>query len=351
MHPRLTRPARFAAAAALPFVFMAAQPVASGLSYEFVMKTTSRQTGNKEVVTMRGRGMYAGDEAKIEMLEASTSAGGQQAFGGKGTYFIVRNGGEEMLLVNPAEKSYMQWDMMKMMAGAGQMMNAVGGLVKMQMSDVKIDAEDMGAGPTLQGYPTRHIRMIQNYTMNASIMGRSSKTRSESTTDYYFAPTLRIANPFVSNSNSMAMMSQFSDMFNNPDYKSQMEKANAKLPKNGVPLRTVTTMVSTDEKGKAETMTSVMEMLNFKSGNIPASEFAIPAGYTRVEMPAMTGGATGGANGQNAGFNADSIAAAAKLGAKEGAKEGTKAEAKDAAKEAAAGAAKKLKGIFGGKKK
>ncbi len=350
MHPRFTRPARFAAAAALPLVFMAAQPVASGLSYDFVMKTTSRQTGNKESVTMRGRGMYAGDEAKIEMLEASTSAGGQQAYGGKGTYFIVRNGGAEMLLVNPAEKTYMQWDMMKMMAGMGQMMNAVGGLVKMQMSEVKVDAQDMGAGPVLQGYPTRHIRMIQNYTMSASVLGRTSKTRSESTTDYYFAPTLRIANPFVANSNSMAMMSQF-DMFNNSDYKSQMEKANAKLPKNGVPLRAVTTMVSTDEKGKAETVTSVMEMLNFKSGNIPASEFAIPAGYTKVEMPAMTAGASGGANGQNASFNADSIAAAAKLGAKEGAKEGARTEAKDAAKEAAAGAANKLKGVFGKKKK
>ena len=76
MHLSFRRTARFAAVATLPVVFMAAQPVVDGLSYEFVMKSTSKATGNKETVTMRGRGTYAGDEAKIEILEAGSSAGG-----------------------------------------------------------------------------------------------------------------------------------------------------------------------------------------------------------------------------------------------------------------------------------
>ncbi len=345
MRFRLSRAARLASAAALPLVFMAAQPVADGMSYEFVMKTTSKQTGGKETVTLRGRGVYAGDDAKIEMLEASSTAGGQAAFGGKGTYFIVRNGGQEMLLVNPKEKSYMQWDMAKMFAGMGQAMNAVGGMVKMEMSDIKVDAQDVGAGPTIQGYATRHVRMVQNYTMSTSILGRKSRNRSESTTDFYFAPTLRIANPFISNSQAMSMMSQL-DVFNNPDYTRQMNAANAKLPKTGVPLRTVTTVVSTDEKGKSETSTSIMEMINFKASNIPASEFAIPSGYTRIEMPSMAAGAAGSQNAGGSNFAVDSIGGAAK----EGAKEGAKKEAKDIGRDAAAGAASKLKGVFGGKK-
>src|SRR5687768_6488707 len=150
MHLGFRRTARFAAVATLPLVFMAAQPVVDGMSYEFVMKSTSKATGNKETVTMRGRGVYAGDNAKIELLEASSATGGTDAWGGKGTYFIVKDG-KDMLLVNPADKTYMKWDMMKMMAGLGTAMNAVGGLVKMQVSDVKIDAQDLGAGPSVQG--------------------------------------------------------------------------------------------------------------------------------------------------------------------------------------------------------
>lgn len=354
MRSILTRPARFAAVAALPFLVAAALPVTDGMSYEFVMKSQSKATGNKETVTLHGRGTYAGDDAKLEILDASANTGGEETFGGKGTYFIVKDGGKEMLLVDPTQKSYMKWDIANMFAGMSKVINAVGGLVKMQISDVKIDAQDLGAGESVQGYPTRHIRMVQNYTVSASMLGRSSKSRSETTTDYYFAPSLRIANPFVSNSQQMAMMSQF-DMFKNPDYQSQLAAANAKLPKTGVPLRTVTKTVTTDEKGKQETSITTMEMVNFKATSVPASVFAIPSDYKMIEMPAlnasMSANGSAGASGSNGGkgFTADSIAAAAKQGAKEGATEGAKDEAKNAAKDAAAGAAKKIKGIFGKK--
>jgi hypothetical protein len=350
MRYSVSRPARFIAAAAIPLVFAAALPVTDGMSYEFVMKSTSKQTGGKETVTLRGRGTYAGDDAKLEILDASAS-GGSDVFGGKGSYFIVRNGGQEMLLVDPSQKQYMKWDIATMFAGMSKVLNAVGGLVKMQISDIKIDAQDMGAGETVQGYPTRHIRMVQNYTVSASMFGKTSKNRSETTTDYYFAPSLRIANPFVTNSSQMAMLAQF-DMFKNPDYQNQLKAANDKLPKNGVPLKTVTTTVTTDEKGKSETSTAIMEMVNFKASNIPASTFAIPSDYKMIEMPKLDASmAQGNGQGDKASFNADSIAAAAKEGAKEGAKESAKEGAKDAVKDAASGATKKLKGIFGGKKK
>ena len=344
MRHLVRRPARFIAAAAAPFVFAAALPVTDGMSYEFVVKSTSKQTGNKETVTMRGRGVYAGDDAKLEILDA-TAAGGTEVFGSKGSYFIVKNGGQEMLLVDPSQKQYMKWDIANMFAAMGKMMNAVGGLVKMQISDIKIDAQDLGAGESLQGYPTRHIRMVQSYTVSASMFGKKSTSRSEMTTDYYFAPSLKIANPFVSNSQQMAMLAQF-DMFRNPDYQSQYAAAKAKLPKNGVPLKTVTTTVTTDEKGKAETSTTITEIANFKASNIPASEFAIPSDYKKIEMPDLSASTAangdGSAESKSAGFTADSLGAAAK----EGAREGAKAEARDAGKDAATGAAKKLKGIF-----
>jgi hypothetical protein len=342
MHNRLSRATRFAAAAAVPFVFAAAMPVADGMSYEFVMRSTGKATGNKETVTMRGRGVYSGDDAKIEILEAASQAGGREAFGGNGSYFIVKDGGKEMLLVVPKEKQYMKWDLAAMMSGMGKVVNAVGGLVKLQMSDVSIDAQDLGAGETVQGYPTRHIRMTQKYTVSASMFGKTSKTRSEATTDYYFAPSLRIANPFVSNSQQMAMLNQF-DMFKNSDYQSQLAAAQAKLPKNGVPLKTVTTTISTDEKGKQETSTTIMEMVNFKSANIPKSEFSVPSDYKMVEMPnfnTMSAGGNASAEGENASaMNVDSAAAAAKAGANDAVKDAAKEGAKQAA-------TKKLKGIF-----
>ena len=342
MSPSLSRTVRFCTAISIPLLFAAATPFADGMTYEFTMKTQSSRTGNKETVTMSGRGTYAGDQAKVEITDAG-AMGATGLFGGKGSYFIIKGGGKEMFLVDPSAKQYMAWDMAGLTVGLSKMMGAMGGMVKMEMTDIHIDAEDMGPGESIQGFPTRHMRMVQNYTMTTSVFGRKSKTTNATTTDAYFSPTLKIANPFVSNSQQMAMAS---DMFNNPDFKKQMMAAQAKMPKGAIPLKTVATTVSTDSKGKQETTISIMEVTNFKSIKVPESAFAIPSGYALAQMPNMnmaTGGdgADGekrvGADGQP--LNADSIAAAAKAGAAEAAKNA----AKDAAKEAAS---KKLRGIF-----
>ncbi len=339
MFDRFIRPARFAAVAALPLVLAASVPVADGTTYEFVAKS---MVGDKETVLMRGRGTVAGENARIDILDAGY-ASGSGAFGSKGSYFLVLDAGKKMLLVDPSQKAYMAWDMSHMFAGMSKAMNAVGGLVKMEMSDIRIDAHDMGAGETIHGYATRHVRMTQNYTMNVKVLGRSSKSRNESTTDFYFAPALKhVANPFVSNSQAMAMTSQL-DMFNNPDFKNQMAAANAKMH-HGIPIRTVSKSVSTDDKGKQQVSVMTSEMLNFAKSNVPASTFAIPAGYQLIEMPgigaALAGaGGAGATAGANADVNADSIAAAAKDGAKDAAKEAAKAAAKEAGKA-------KLRGIF-----
>lgn len=336
------RPSRFAIVAALPLLLAAkplAAPMAGGTTYDFIVR--SQMGDKKESVMMRGRGTFAGSDGRIDILEAS-SAGGSEVFGGKGSYFLVLDGGKKMLLVDPTKKQYMAWDMASMLAGLSKMVNAVGGLVKMEMSDVKIDAQNIGPGETLQGYPTVHYRLVENYTVSIKVFGRSSKNRSETTTDYYFAPALKnLANPFVQSGRAMA---QSFDMFNNPDYKSQMSAAQSKI-QYGVPLKSVVKTVSTDEKGKQTTSLVTSEMVNFKNIDVPKSTFAIPEGYTMVEMPKANANMAAGQTDEDGkpvegpALNADSIANAAKQGAAEGVKEGVK----DAAKE---GAAKKIRGIF-----
>lgn len=340
------RPSRLAVVAALPVLLAAkplAAPMAGGTTYEFIVRSQSTQTGDKESVMMRGRGTFAGNDGRIDIIEASAqSGGGSEVFGAKGSYFLVLDGGKKMLLVDPGKKQYMQWDMASMLAGMAKMVNAVGSLVKMEMSDVKIDAHNLGAGETVQGYQTVHYRLMENYTVSVKMFGRSSKSRSETTTDYYFAPALKnLANPFMASGKAMA---QSFDMFNNPDYKSQMSAAQAKI-QYGVPLKSVVKTVSTDEKGKQSVNLVTSEMVNFKNTDVPKSTFEIPASYTMIEMPKLDAKMAADADHKDAktasapDVNADSVANAAKKAAADGLKEG----AKEAAKE---GAAKKLKSIF-----
>jgi hypothetical protein len=341
MNKVLLRSSRLAIVASLP-LFVAARPLAaptaSGVAYDFIVHAQSDRTGNRENVMMRGRGTFAGGDGRVDILEA---ASGAEVFGGKGSYFLMLDGGKKMLLVDPANKQYVEWDMANMLAGMSKLVNAVGGLVKMEMSDVKIDARNLGAGETIEGYKTVHYQMVQNYTMSVKVFGRGSKSRTESTTDYYFAPALKgLANPFVSNSQAWA---QSVDMFNNPDYKAQLSAAMAKI-EYGVPIRTVIRTVSTDDKGKQSVSQVTSEMVGFKSVDVPKSTFAIPADYKMMEMPKADANLTAdnggkGTVGKAPDINADSIAAAAKQGAAQGAKDAVKEGAKEAT-------AKKLRGIF-----
>lgn len=325
-----------AAVVVLPLLTAATPASTGGTTYEFTIRSQSSQTGNRESVVMKGRGMFAGENARLEILDASGSGGGEM-FGSKGSYFLLLDGGKKMILVDPAQKSYMEWDMQGMLAGMSKMMGALGGLVRMEMSDVKVEAQSMGSGGVVNGYSTQHVRLVQNYTMNAKVMGRSSTSRVETTTDYYFAPELRaLVNPFVQNSGAFTAMG---DMFNNAEYKRQMEAVQSKLT--GVPVKSVARSVTTNPDGKQETSIVTTEMTGFQNSDIAAATFAVPSGFQAVEMPKFDmpalGGNTHGEDGQ-------SIGDALREGAAEGAKEGAREGAKDAAKDAAKGALGGLRG-------
>ena len=328
---------RLAAFAAIPML-LAAKPLspalAGGTTYEFIVHGQTSQSAGTDKVMMRGRGTFAGSDGRIDILETMSPSG---TFGGAGSYFLVREGGKKMLLVDPTNKQYMEWDMANMLAGMSKMVNAVGGLMKFEMSDIKIDSKNLGAGETMQGYPTVHYQMVENYTMNVKIFGRSNKTRTETTADYYFAPKLKgLSNPFMSNSRAMA---QSFDMFNNPDYKTQMAAAMAKIDF-GVPLKMVMHTVSTDEKGKQQTSIVTSEMVNFRNTDIPKSTFAIPSDYKLIEMPKIDAKVAADPNAPKmADINADSLTKAAKDSAKAGMKDAAKEAGKEAAKN-------KLRGIF-----
>jgi len=325
---RLVRPL----AAAIPLALLAAAvpAVEPGLSYDFTLTTTATEDGrSRELVAMTGHGQVtrAGD-ARVDLGEVKN--GGPMA---KKNAYVIVQGGERMLMVDPEEKQYYTFNLEQMMAGMGSLLQATSGLVRIQMSNVEVDVADLGAGERLQGYATRHLRLTQSYTMTMSVLGRRNATTSTDTVDYWIAPELKhVVNPFLRMGNAAAGMLDFG----NPDFQAQMRAANEKLAI-GLPLRSVTRSASTDDKGKTTTMAGTMEVTNLRSGDIPASAFAIPAGYTEVEMPFAQLAALG-----------DSLAAARRAS---GADTVPQPSAGDAAKKAAAegakqGAVGRLRGLI-----
>lgn len=333
-----------ALAVAVPLMLAAAAPAFEpGITYDFRISTSQGEGGSaKELAGMVGRGQVAGSKARVDISDAK----GANPVTQKGSYVVVQGDGR-MLMVQPEEKQYFVFDMDQMLAGAGSAMKAMGGMMKMSMSDVKIDVQDLGAGGTMHGYDTRHLRMTQSYTMTISVLGRTQVTKSADTTDSWVAPALKdVVNPFLRMGNSAASID-----FGNPEYGRQMKAANAKLSI-GLPLKSVSRIVGTDEKGKATTTTSTMEVTNLQRGDVAASAFAIPSGYQEVPSPfaglATLGDSLDAAKARNAaagGTDSDAAradgpdAASMKDAAKEAAEKSGKAKAAEEAK-------KRIRGVF-----
>jgi hypothetical protein len=157
---------------------------------------------------------------------------------------------------------------------------ALTNIVKVEMTNVHVDADRVQPDTTVDSYKTEHYRMTQQYHMKMSVAFIHSENDVSSVLDYYYASQFDdLINPYMSSG-----WSSSGNFFNNADYTTQLKAASSKLH-HGVPVLMVMHSTTTDKKGKATSGTTTMHTTNLMRADIPASTFEIPAGYTKYEPP------------------------------------------------------------------
>ncbi|MEJ7811083.1 MAG: DUF4412 domain-containing protein [Gemmatimonadaceae bacterium] len=301
--PRARRPfARAALALVLPAaVLAAALPVAPGTTYTFrsTTQTVDGKGNKKDVASMLARGQVTGTKARLDF---DATNGPAMPMAERGNYMLIDGGSGMLTIVAPGDKQYTEMNMAEFGKGIAGMMSAMGGMMKMSVSDVQVSTEKVGAGETIAGHATEHYRVTNSYTMAMSMFGRKSTTAMKGTIDYWVAPDLKhLVNPFMEFGGSMAgsMASSMGAMGGGmQDLMDKMQAAQKQLF-TGMPVKMVSTTVATDEKGTQSTTIATTEMSDFKSADIPASTFEVPAGYTKTEL-AMPGAPAAGAPASSA---------------------------------------------------
>lgn len=257
---------------------------AQGLSYD--MRTTIRMDpapkGAGDMAqgrtVMAGHGQFSGGNSRMDMSQ-SMAPGGLM---GVGTYVIVKSGARTEWIVDPAKKSYMEVNIDSMAKFSADAQKALGGIAKIEMTDVTADVEALGAGETIEGYATIKYRVTSGYTSKVSVMGRTTATTTTSTGEMWIAPQLAgLYNPAAPASQGAG----------NSEYARKLTAAYAKIGK-GVPIKSVTTTQSTGSR--ARSTTSTMELVNIKRERVDPSVFEIPPGYTKTDLTQVMGGAVDG---------------------------------------------------------
>lgn len=293
---------------------------AQGLTYE--MKTTMQKgTGSAASdtqIVMSGHGKFQDGNSRMDMDESIMPGG----FMGKGTYMILRNATRNEWIVDPQKQQYFEVNVDSVANFSMGSMNLMGGLVKMETSDVTADMQPLGAGETIQGYATMKYRLTTSLLSKTSVLWKKSKSRNTTTTDIWVAPQLAgLYNP----------ASAASQGGGSSELGQKIAAAYAKVGKGAV-IRTVSQTQSTGDRASAMTMT--MELLNIKRGRVPASAFEVPAAYTKIDGTtalSLLGGGGGGKDGKS-GNIISQMTDSAKQGARQGATEEVKDQAKSKAK-------------------
>ena len=249
-------------------VLVASQAFA-GLYYE--AKTTASGRKGAEMQNSTVKAWVAGDNAKVVFAES------ENPLAKKGMYMITTDGGKTVYMVSPEDKQYFAWDLNSLTGAAGGVMK----MMNFKITNAKVEKVGEEKGDTVAGLPTVHYTYNISYAQSMKFMMMKKNVKVTKIQEVWAAPKLvdaalgtylRKEPPSLGDESFDALV--------------RAEMAAMK----GFPLRMKTVQTETDEKGKSETTTTVMEVIKLELELVtPASTFAIPPDYEEAQMPAMMG--------------------------------------------------------------
>lgn len=241
-----------------------ATPVLAGM--EITMKSVSEgdaaSRNKSQAGTTITRMTVAGDKARIDFVEGTAPGGAD------GGYLLTPDAGKTFYMVSPKDKTYMKWDIEAMMGMAG----AMGGMMKMQVTDPKMETVLDEAGPSLLGYPTRHYKFRTSYQMSMSIMGFKNQM-STVKEDETWATTKLDVSAF------RAWMNK-TPKTQNAELDKLIAMESEKIT--GLPLKTLSVQTTTDSQGKATVSRTSMEVTGIRNASEVPVE--LPADYKEIDL-------------------------------------------------------------------
>jgi hypothetical protein len=322
----------------------AAAPRAFSPGYTYRMRISGQVTEpdgkTRDYVVMSGRAMVTSKSGRLDIEEASKERG---AMGEKGGYFLYD--ATSMMMVSPKDKQIIKFNFDDLEKGMSAFAGNTPGM-RITISDVAVNFEKLGPGEPLLGLATTKYRITQDYKIAMKVAFMNRNSTEHIVQDFWMTePQRGFANPFA----RMGGMrpgggGAFAELM------SKTAEANAKMGK-GIPVKTLTTTTSTNDKGERTTNVATMELTELKAGDVDDALFVPPADYQVMDMGeqmkamAEQSKAAHAAQADQPGH--PDAAPAAQPDSSPSMKEAAKKTAEQAAKDAAAQGVKKgLGGLF-----
>lgn len=213
----------------------------------------------------RVQGWVSGNRARMEFLQSALPQLET------GTYLVSSDGGDNVFLVNPKQKTYERWDISGMVSNMADMMRSMRGEMRVRFEEPKVEKLLEELGPKIDGLPTRHYRFRTSYKASIEMYDTETVSTVEEEDIY---TTTAITEPGVKIFLDRRMSSGDEQL----DH--ILEKEMGKVV--GFPLRRLTSTRQTTKKMVTETR-SEMNIVDLKNIDVDDSLFEVPKGFTEID--------------------------------------------------------------------
>lgn len=244
-------------------VFALAAPLVAGVTYDI----RSDSTGMREM-TLAGK--VAVDGANIRMDIAK----GDNMLFKDNSVVLSSDSGKTMTVLDPSTKNFYELRLDDVLGSVTSMLRSLGGMFKLSFDNPHVSVTDGGDGGTIEGFPTHKYVLDASYDINVDAMGQSMTTHMTMNTQSWTTTEL---------SSEFSTFLQARGLRTGIDAVDKLIEAQTTSVK-GMPLKQVST-VTINQGGSDTTMVTTSTVSNVVRKAIDPSEFAMPAGYTKVDDP------------------------------------------------------------------
>jgi hypothetical protein len=254
---------------------------AAGLTFEVSVNTGDSTAGTHQT----GRGWIAGKRTRLD-LRGGMPGTAMPGMGGDNVSIIVHDSSDAptVTLVMHDTKKFMYPS--RMMERLKEMMEAMPEQPAMTFSVTNIVVDTLGAGEMISGFATKRYKVSADIAMAIEMLGQSVNESMHVESEGDYAEELSdYSDPLRDTRGVKALMSgmPWADSAST----AEMEKLVRAVPR-GLALRQVDRVTGVTEGGEP-VQTTTTRLSNIKRESVPLAMFALPEGYTEMEMPMMGG--------------------------------------------------------------
>lgn len=252
----------------------------SGLAFDVSVITGDSATG----VPQTGRGWIYGKRSRIDLKGPANPTQAIPGMPGQNISMIVHDSAEAAIMAVVDHDSRKFFYPARMMAQLNDMMASLPELPRLSISVANVVVDTLGDGHTVSGFATKRFRISADITLSMDVPGERMQQEMHIESEGDFAEDLADFTDPIRDTRGLGALRAGLPMWDS-GVTAELDKLVKAAPR-GLVLRQVDRISGATESGdRAETSTTLLS--NVRRTTFPLSTFALPEGYTELEMPLM----------------------------------------------------------------